>query len=40
MRKIITLFMCFCAAVSLFAQTQKVTGTVMDAKTGEALIGV
>ena len=40
MRKIITLLMCCFAAFSLFAQTQKVTGSVQDSKTGEALIGV
>ena len=40
MRKIITLSLCLLAAVSLFAEAQKVTGSVLDAKTGEALIGV
>ena len=40
MRKILSLCMCLLAAVSLFAQAQKVTGSVLDAKTGEALIGV
>ena len=40
MRKIITLSLCLFAAVSLFAETQKVSGSVIDAKTGEALIGV
>lgn len=40
MRKIIPLFLCLFAAVSLFAETQKVSGSVIDAKTGEALIGV
>ena len=40
MRKILSLCMCLLAASSLFAQAQKVTGSVLDAKTGEALIGV
>ena len=40
MRKFITLSLCLFAAVSLFAQAQKVTGTVLDANTGEPLIGV
>jgi hypothetical protein len=40
MRKIISLLLCLCAGVSLYAQAQKVTGTVHDAKTGEELIGV
>ena len=40
MRKIITLSLCLFAAISLFAQAQKVSGSVIDAKTGEALIGV
>ena len=40
MRKILSLCMCLLAATSLFAQAQKVTGSVLDAKTGEALIGV
>ncbi len=40
MRKIIPLFLCLFVAVSLFAETQKVSGSVIDAKTGEALIGV
>lgn len=40
MRKIIPLFLCLFAAVSLFAETQKVTGSVLDAKTLEVLIGV
>ena len=40
MRKFISLWMCLFAAVTLFAQTQKVSGNVQDAKTGEPLIGV
>ena len=40
MRKTITLFFCMLASLSLMAQAQKVTGSVLDAKTGEALIGV
>ena len=32
--------MCLSMAVSLFAEAQKVTGNVQDAKTGETLIGV
>ena len=40
MRKIITLFLCLMATAALFAEAQKVTGSVMDAKTGEMLIGV
>ena len=40
MRKVLTLSLCLFAAFSLFAQTQKVTGMVQDAKTGEPLIGV
>ena len=40
MRKVLTLSLCLFAAVSLFAQTQKVTGMVIDAKTQEPLIGV
>ena len=40
MRKIFTLCMCLAAAVTLWAETQTVTGTVIDAKTGELLIGV
>ena len=40
MRKIITLMTCLTMAFSLFAEAQKVTGTVQDAKTGELLIGV
>ena len=40
MRKFITLSMCLLAALTVFAQAQKVTGSVVDAKTGEALIGV
>jgi len=40
MRKFIYLCMCLVASVSLFAETLKVTGTVLDAQTSEALIGV
>ena len=40
MRKFISLGLCLMMAISLFAQTQKVTGMVLDAKTGEPLIGV
>ena len=40
MKKIITLLFCLGATVTLFAQSQKVTGSVQDAKTGETLIGV
>ncbi|MCR5050991.1 MAG: carboxypeptidase-like regulatory domain-containing protein [Paludibacteraceae bacterium] len=40
MKKIITLLFCLSTAVSMIAQTQKVSGSVQDAKTGEALIGV
>ena len=40
MRKVLTLLMCLMMATGLFAQAQKVTGMVQDAKTGEPLIGV
>lgn len=40
MKKIVSLFVCALACVSIYAQTQKVSGTVLDAKTGETLIGV
>ena len=40
MRKILSLCMCLLAAASLVAEAQKVMGSVVDAKTGEALIGV
>jgi len=40
MRKFITLLMCLSATLCSFAQAQKVHGTVLDAKTGETLIGV
>ena len=40
MKKIITLLFCFASAITVIAQTQKVTGSVQDAKTGELLIGV
>ena len=40
MRKFITLCLCLSASLCLFAEAQKVTGSVLDAKTGEALIGV
>ena len=40
MKKIFSLLLCAVTAISLAAQTQKVSGTVLDAKTGETLIGV
>lgn len=41
MRKFISLLLLLtCAGASMYAQTQKVSGTVRDAKTGEELIGV
>ena len=40
MRKLLSLCMCLMAAVSLFAEAQKVTGSVIDMKTHEPLIGV
>ena len=40
MKKFITLCMCLCAGSILYAQALKVSGSVVDAKTGEALIGV
>ena len=40
MKKILSLLMCMCAGTLLYAQTQKVTGCVLDAVTGEPLIGV
>ncbi len=40
MKKIFSLLLCAVTALSLAAQTQKVSGTVLDAKTGETLIGV
>ena len=40
MRKIITLSLCLFTTFSLFAEAQKVTGSVFDANTGEPLIGV
>ena len=40
MRKFIPFVLCLFAAGSVFAQAQKVTGSVRDAKTGEELIGV
>ena len=38
MRKFITLSMCLLAALTVFAQAQKVTGSVVDAMTGEAVL--
>ena len=40
MRKICTLSMCLLMAFSLYAETLKVSGSVLDAKTQETLIGV
>ena len=40
MKKIFSLLLCAVMALSVAAQTQKVSGTVLDAKTGETLIGV
>ncbi|MBO4690467.1 MAG: carboxypeptidase-like regulatory domain-containing protein [Paludibacteraceae bacterium] len=40
MKKIITLLFCVGMTATMFAQAQKVTGSVQDAKTGELLIGV
>ena len=40
MRKIFTLLLLVLSSVIVLAQTQKVSGSVMDSKTGEALIGV
>ena len=40
MKKIIFLCMCLCGAGTVFAETQKVIGSVFDSKTGEPLIGV
>ena len=40
MKQFITLLFCSLICVSIQAQTQKVSGTVRDAKTGEELIGV
>ena len=40
MRKIISLCVCLCAVIMMYAQAQKVTGLVLDAKTQEPLIGV
>ena len=40
MRKVLTLWMCLMMAFSLYAETQKVTGMIIDAKTQEPLIGV
>ena len=40
MRRFIPFVLCLLAAGSLFAEAQKVTGSVRDAKTGEELIGV
>ena len=40
MRKIFTLLLLVLSSMIVLAQTQKVSGSVMDSKTGEALIGV
>ena len=40
MQRIFTFCLCLMTTLTLFAETQKVTGTVRDAKTGEELIGV
>lgn len=40
MRKIFTLFLCLSSVLSLCAETLKVTGSVLDSKTNEPLIGV
>ena len=40
MKKLLSLLLCLGASVVLMAQTQKVTGSVQDAQTGEPLIGV
>lgn len=40
MKKLFTLFFCLLTSVVMFAQAQKVTGAVVDAETGEPLIGV
>ena len=40
MRKIFTLFLCLSTVLSLCAETLKVTGSVLDSKTNEPLIGV
>lgn len=40
MKKLLSLLLCLGTSVVLMAQTQKVTGSVQDAQTGEPLIGV
>ncbi len=40
MKKLLSLLLCLGTSVVLTAQTQKVTGSVQDAQTGEPLIGV
>ena len=40
MRKLFTLFVSVLAALTLQAQELRVSGTVLDADNGEALIGV
>ena len=40
MKRLIPLFFCLLTSVVMFAQAQKVTGAVVDAETGEPLIGV
>ena len=40
MKRLIPLFFCLLTSLTMFAQAQKVTGTVVDAETGEPLIGV
>ena len=40
MRKICSLLMCLSVGISLYAETIKVTGSVLDDKTMETLIGV
>lgn len=40
MKKLLSLLLCLGTSVVLMAQTQKVTGSVQDARTGEPLIGV
>lgn len=39
MKKLLSLLLCLGTSVVLMAQTQKVTGSVQDAQTGEPLIG-
>ena len=40
MKKLFTLFVCLGAGAIVWAQTLKVTGTVVDEDNGEPLIGV